>query len=344
MFANAALPPCLPGGSTTDLESSISDWVRSDALAALVNAFGGDPFGGDPTGTHAPAAPTDTGARLAALDLFSAQVWDFRQGGERVEATDPTFSAEIDALVAAAAPALGLAARTRPAWDSYQHVLILGGGLASCLARARLAADLISAGVTTTSVSGLGSLRPLAKSHPDLPYRPTEGDAMLVAARRTFAPDAEFTYRRGSVAPDEPWWVRTATGSSPTLHVLAAPKAPQRKRANTADTLVGWTTLVTRPEPTDRILVVTTDLYVPFQHSDAIRIIGLPYRCGIDTLGLNTIRPNPSGAETAGLEMAGAGTAGADGVPRSTTAKILQEVRSAIQSVRALHATLSRTE
>jgi hypothetical protein len=59
------------------------------------------------------------------------------------------------------------------------------------------------------------------------------------------------------------------------------------------------------------VLVVTTDLFVPFQHCDAVRLLGLPYGCAVETVGFDT----------------------------STTVRtfeLLQEVRSAIRSMRAL--------
>jgi hypothetical protein len=66
------------------------------------------------------------------------------------------------------------------------------------------------------------------------------------------------------------------------------------------------------------VLLVTTDLYVPFQHVDAIKTLGLDLRCGIETVGFSrrTFPHWPSGPAKHG--------------------ELLQEIRSAILSLHNL--------
>ena len=68
-----------------------------------------------------------------------------------------------------------------------------------------------------------------------------------------------------------------------------------------------------------RILLVTSAIYVPFQHADAIRMLGLPYRASVDTVGVDA----SLGREPV-LEQT------------FTASNYLQEVRSAIRSIRML--------
>lgn len=87
------------------------------------------------------------------------------------------------------------------------------------------------------------------------------------------------------------WEVRTyRPAGGPEIHVLAAPSTdPEKRRANTPDTYEFWARRV-KLRATDRILVVTSPMYVPFLHSDAIRILGLRHGCGIDTIGFDPAR------------------------------------------------------
>jgi hypothetical protein len=95
-------------------------------------------------------------------------------------------------------------------------------------------------------------------------------------------------------------------------------------RANTGDSLVAWATSV-EPTPTRaRLLLVTTDVFVPFQHCDAVRLLGLPYGCTIDTIGHDTAA-NPW-------------------VRPTRPFLVLQEIRSAIRSMVLLHEALNRRD
>ncbi|HEY0698378.1 MAG TPA: hypothetical protein VGD43_11280 [Micromonospora sp.] len=299
------------GGSTETLARDIADWVNSAALAALLHAFGSAMPGGD------------TGARLAYLDDFSI-VWDSRGGGERLDARYAERDEPTCQLIAAAVSALGLAGREQPAADRYDHVLILGGGPVTGRARSRFAADLLDGGVTTGTVAGLGSLRPLPSTSAIEGVELTEGDGMLIAVREAFPPSGDVTGRSGTTEAGHSWWVKSYPSTGGQVSVIAAPPTRPGLRANTADTMLGWAELAARPTPDERVLVVTTDLYVPFQHADAIMTLGLPYRCGIETVGFSTrtFHAWPKGP--------------------SHTGELLQELRSAIRSMRSLYTAAQR--
>jgi hypothetical protein len=253
----------------------------------LVAAFGGAFPGGTP------------GALLAFLDDFSDTHWNFRGrlgGAERDRVRVELAGPRADAALAAAA-GLGLTDSIEPPHDAYDHLLILGGLAPACLQRTEHAARL-AATRRIGAVAALGSLRPLGPQERAVPGAGDcvpEADALAAGVRAAFGP--------GSSVP-----------------VLAAPpRNPGAARADTADTYEHWAALA-RPRPADRILIVTSPIYVPFQHCDAIRILALRYRCGIDTVGFDPARastPQPAGA------------AGPD--------RCLQEIRSAIRAARALH-------
>ena len=313
-FPPVALPAWPAGGAPVEaLARDIADWVGSPALAALVRRFGGD----IPSG--------DVATRLTYLDEFSI-VWDSRRGGERSQARYADHDEATRQLVIAAATALGLADRERPATDRYDHVLILGGGPVTGRARSRFAANLLDGGVTTGTVAALGSLRPLPVTSAALgsPVELTEGDGMLMAGQEAFPPLGDVTARHGTTEAGHDWWVKTYPSGMGPVTVVAAPPTQPGRRAITADTMLGWAELVARPTPDERILLVTTHLYVPYQHADAIATLGLPYRCGIDTVGFDTATfpAWPNGPAHVG--------------------EFLQELRSAIRSMRTLHARLER--
>lgn len=300
------------------LTGAIEEWVGAQALRDLVLAFGGTP----PAGS--------LGERLDRLDRFS-EVWDTRGGGERHDSRKVDHGEEIDALTDVAARSLGLRDRaTRPAHAHYRHVLVAGGGVRTCVARSAFAAEIIAGGVTADQVAGLGSLRHVTAEEAShardlgLAEIGTEFDAMDAGLRRAFRLERPAAEHLAPGADFCGWRVRSYRTGGRSTYTLAAPSTePATRRANTGDTLRFWAEEVGAPEPGDRVLLVTTDLHLPFQHCDAVRLLGLRYSCQVDTVGL-------------------APGSLADPLLRHTypTSAMLQEVRSAIRSMRALHAAL----
>ena len=103
------------------------------------------------------------------------------------------------------------------------------------------------------------------------------------------------------------------------LHVVdAQPLDPSRSRANTADTYAwlanssGWVL------PGDAALMITTDIYVPFQHADAVRTLGLPHGIIVDFVGIELGAVDPRLVQS------------------FSACNYLQEIRSTIRSLRML--------
>lgn len=297
-FAPVDLPVCEPGFRFGDIEGAIRRWVASEPMRALVTAYGsGLPDAG-------------VGELLAWLDVFSDEHWDFRRHGrvERDQVRAPDFDPGRAELIMAAAAALRLAESAPPPRPAYDHLVILGGLGRSCLQRAEYAARLVRSGaVRVPEIGALGSHRPLTDAERQLPGLAGavyEVDALEIGVARGFA---------GVEAENRP-----------DIHVLAAPSSePEKRRANTADTYEYWAERV-RLRAADRVLVVTSPIYVPFQHCDAIQILGLRHGCGVDTIGFDP--------EKVTVPLA----PGATGLDR-----YLQEIRSGILSMSRLYSALS---
>ncbi|MGC5289522.1 hypothetical protein [Micromonospora sp. DT231] len=315
------LPVPLPVGAPGDPAAGVARWVGADPMRALVARFGGTwPDG-------------DLAEVLRFLDEFSATHWDFRGGRERPEAREPDLDPETAELVLAAAAGLGLVRPVPPTRATYAHLVVLGGLAHACVRRVGYAAHLLRAGLRVTGeVAVLGSFRPLSDweqrtlADAGLPADDTEVDVLDTAVRRLFGVAAP-SERAGVDAghPHHSWSSRTYRPAGlPPVRVLAAPSSePQRRRAHTADTQRFWAGHA-RVAQGDQILMVTAPIYVPFQHCDALRTLALPYGCGIDTVGVD-----PALGDLAVLPE-----------QTLTPGRYLQEIRSAIRSMRALHARL----
>lgn len=310
------LPPRLDG-----VEPAMEAWARSDALRDLVAAFGGE-------------APRDLelGDLLAWLAKFSAR-WDFRGGRERNLVDPPELDEAIPELVLRAAARLGLVGESEPRATSYDHVLVLGGLARACLARPLHAAQLLRQGrISAGEVVALGGYRPLKGDERSLVEQvvgdeelANEYEVMDAGVRRAFGlggPTAERGEESETVGMS--WRVRDyrpADGFA--IQVVAAPSTKPGRRSNTPDTYGWFATALAQLEPGQRLLLVTSDIYRPYQHADALRMLTLPYGVEVDTIGG---RP---GAIDPRLEQ--------EFLPHH----YLQEIRSTIRAFRDLAAALA---
>lgn len=294
----------------------IEAWIGSPALARMVSAFGGDWF--------ERLGPDE---RLAALEEFSAR-WDFRAGRERNLVDDVDFGPELAAGILDAAAELGLRGANEPRRRGYDLVVILGGLLRACLGRPLQAAGLIGAGtIETPRVVALGGFRPLRGDELELAVRildhevADEYEGMAAGLRAAFGladPVASRGERSETVGAS--WAVdeyRAAGG--PSVHLVAVPSSdPGVRRANTPD---GYEWLAAESGwlgPGSSVLIVTTDIYRPYQYADALRLLGIPHGVAVDLVAA------PPGELDARLAR--------DLLPHS----YLQEMRSTIRSLRLL--------
>ncbi|AVT36179.1 hypothetical protein [Plantactinospora sp. BB1] len=319
-------PVPLPSGagatSRDDLVAGLTGWARSRPLRDLVAAFGAE--------LPDRLAPAKL---LGWLDDFSARHWDFRSRNgavERDEVVETALDPAVAELVRSAAGALGLAGPRPVPGRRYDHLLVLGGLARSCLQRTAYAARLVDTGaVEAGEIAALGSFRPLRPAELHRLHVPAdrhrmrldggyEVDAMDLGIRAAFGCPTAVEQRRSAGGIDHRSWsvaVYRPPGR-PVVRVLAAPSTePATRRAHTSDTYHFWAAEL-GPSAGDRVLVLTSQIYVPFQHCDAIRTLTLGYGCQVDTVGLDP------------AALSGYGPAEPLGADR-----YLQEIRSAIRSI-----------
>ena len=310
-------------------KAKIRAWIESPWLRDLVELFGG---GVSFDGT---AGPT-----LAALEAFSDR-WDFRRmARERGAASDDQqarsgsarwlsaatdVDEETEARVMRAAEHLGLTKSTEPQRASYDAFLVLGGARLSCSLRAVRAAELVQSGTGVATVGLLGAARPVADSERDAtdtyaPGAKDEFELAIAGAEKAFGFDArDFAEERhDDENPNAGWVVRrgdvTYAGQHFRVVAASAPSSdPARRRANSADTLVFFLDHE-HLQSGSTLLLITSQIYVPYVQLEAIRTIGIPRQVLVETIGFPGRDRMP---ELQGM---------------SGTNHYLQEVRSAIQA------------
>ncbi|MEK8110180.1 hypothetical protein NKG94_49450 [Micromonospora sp. M12] len=184
----------------------------------------------------------DLGEVLRFLDDFSARHWDFRGGRERPEAREPDLDPATAELVLESAAALGLIHPMPPTRPAYAHLVVLGGLAHACVRRVGYAAHLLRAGLPVSGeVAVLGSFRQLSEwerrtlADAGLPADDTEVDVLDTAVRRVFGlatPAEQDGVDAGH--PHHSWSSRTYRPDGlPPIRVLAAPSSePDRRRAH----------------------------------------------------------------------------------------------------------------
>lgn len=305
-----------------DLVGAVAGWVMSEAMRRLAAA----------SGWPWPDAPLEvTLAELVrrSADWDFRGRLRASPGAARERHTLTSIPAEVggrvvdEDMIRSAAAELGLAGG-RAITGSFSHAVVLGGMARACLNRAREAARRreelgIPRVVVVTAHRPLGGNEPADAAAAGWGELELESEAALAAARDVF--DLPTT-------PDsltESWWDGDGTGGNegskgidvpegldpvewrrrrswahsrwqrPGLEVdvVAAPSSePAARRTNTADQLVFWAERA-GVEAAHRLLLITTDHYVPAQHFEAIRAVGLRFGCGVETCGVEWV---PAGA------------------------------------------------
>jgi hypothetical protein len=281
--------PSLPPGNLTvaRLDPLLQEWAGSAPIRALAEASGWEwPDCGD-TG--------DLLNRLAAL----CDDWDFRKGVERhlvapgvAEVNGRVIPEE---LIMAAAEALGLVSATPVPPENLSALVVLSGTVRACVNRTRHAAALRGGAVRADSVTVLGGHRQLVGGEPEQAAQLgfgeqfDEADIVLAAARQAFGlgepPDSKESGPRRDGWDDELWtaWAQYAW---PGIQVLIAPSGDPGRRVNTMDQLRYWASEngIGRH---DQVLLLTTQIYVPYQQFSGLRVLGVERGCGVHCCGVD---------------------------------------------------------
>ncbi len=222
---------------------------------------------------------------------------------ERNQVDPDLIKGDDEQLVFAATEALGLRTPLPPKYTSYDHVVILGGLVRANIWRPAYAAHLLREDIATDGVTAISAFRPLAQNPDDpdkdeyklldvfdLPQRRFEWEVMEDGLRRAFDLP-EFTVQMQSAADAQDgdrFRVASAESARQRVNLVVAPSYESGRRANTADGYRYWADQIGHVKNGDRVLAVTTCIYLPYQHAVAIQLLGLPFGCSIDTVGVDT--------------------------------------------------------
>lgn len=297
----------------------IEEWIFAPEFTVLLQSFGKTEIQGNSLKNQ-----------ISDLVEFSS-IWDFR-GKQRKNVSGNTenarwtiedcgFSGQQQENITEAANKLGLIGCTKPSKKEYDYIIVLGGARMSCLFRMKHAKQICDLyGVKTDSIVGLAGMREVMDSERNATdtyarEAKTEFDLMRAALSHVF----------GEIVLDEKekcmnqnlnssWAKEVYQIQDMRLILLAAPSGePQKRRANTADTFAFFMERMHVENKRD-ILLVTSQIYVPYQQLEAIRMLGLPYGHLVETIGF----PNEWSAGLQGLQR-----------PEN----YLQEIRSVLQSM-----------
>jgi hypothetical protein len=258
--------------------------------------------------------------RTLAVERMAAADFNFRaaagqQYRERMQASAADFTPQFRARVRELTSQLGLVRAQEPRCRRYDKTLVLGGGYRSPVLRARYAALLQSEGFRLGEVSFLGSPRFLieepSERHVTEAYAPgasDEFDLMVAAARAEFGlTPVRITFLCGCASAEAQcpnWPGRQAEGAEQTpaaytherradladdagrtaAWVLSASTGRPPYRPDTSDTFALWARCA-NPQVGQRVLVVTSQVFVPFQSFDGIRRLYLPHGVELDVVG-----------------------------------------------------------
>lgn len=322
-----------PSDIAADVLRQAEAWGTHPALTELVDMFGG-------------TVPTDLGfcARMAWLDEFS-RIWDYRAkarsdagsvasqdaaGAVRWLIPRLDLPAARLARIEALTGELGLTSESAPKSTEFDYLLVIGGGRHTNRLRIGYAREL-AIGRRIGHVVLAAASRSLMDSERDAvalcaPDADTEFDLMAAAADEAFGLDTQAVRRyeaqggtdsapRGRRRWDFPPHVIDA-GVPITLLEVPSPD-PDNRRANSADTYT-WAARTVGMHGS-RCLLVSGQPVGPYLHFEALRTLALPFGIRIQSAAFGVERYNRLGARD-----------------EQHPAKILQEVRSAIRSVRAL--------
>jgi hypothetical protein len=206
-------------------------------------------------------------------------------------------------LTYSAAEELGMINPRPPSRSGYDYLLILGGLATGVEPRVRYAAQLVERGLDIgQQIAALGSFRPLQQRELPLSARYAsdsryEIDHLVAMLTALFAVTRGWsTQVHGDPSRDPERASLTATSVAPSGRILTAFAAessdPSRRPANTADTYLLLAREVGLRER-ERILVVTSGLYVPYQHLDAVRVLS-DWGVSIETVGVPSSRSGPT--------------------------------------------------
>lgn len=308
--------------TTKKIKASIECWLNSPELTALVTAFGGE-IPGDLDVTE-----------LAKWLLLFSDNWDYRRKqktkdektGEAARwlVNNETITPSQEKVVLENVEKLGLKGISEPLLEQYDYIIALGGARMSCLFRPKYVREVIDKkGFSPKAVVMLSGMRPVLESERTAtdtyaPESETEFDLINAGSEKVFGLQREYTEERYcSVNPNSSWAVRKYTDLKydfPVLSVSGPSSDPEKRRANSADTFCFFAEKQ-QIQPESKVLLITSQIYVPYQQMEAVRTWAIPNNLYVETVGFPT---EWNDSKQQGMMLA---------------SNYLQEVRSTIQAI-----------
>jgi len=308
--------------AVADLNNHIHAWLYSDELGDIVRSFGG-------TFPH-----SLTLHKQAEWLLSFSDRWDYRniqkkthdeKTGEnaRWQINSSEITEEQKSAVRKGIYQLGLIGIQTPVEKEFDYIIALGGARFSCLYRPRYMHDLIfRQEIKTEAAVLLSGMRPVSESERIVTNTyaanaVTEYDLINSGAEQSFGLPKNYreeVYHNEN--PHKSWAVRTydsLNGTIPLFSISGPSSQPEKRRANSADTYKFFLKKF-HVEPGQKLLLVTSQIYVPYQQLEAIRTLALPNRLYIETVGF----PVKWSGQLQGM---------------MESANYLQEIRSTIQAI-----------
>lgn len=326
------MKPPIDASSAGVIRAKIRAWVTSRWLTDLISLFGGDTPGNG-----------STEQILEELEAFSDR-WDFRRiarergvaaddalregkGSARWLSATTELPPEADERIVEDARHLGLVQGHEPSRSDYDYVVVLGGARLSCKLRSDRAAEVMRAGTHAGKVILLGAARPVADSERDAtdtyaPGATDEFDLIIAGAQGSFgfgqSPSEEVRHEDANNR-NLSWATKRFKarfdGQDLEIIAMSAPSSdPLHRRANSADTIVFFLDRE-HVHPNSKLLLITSQIYVPYVQLEALRTVALPRQLLVETIGF----PGDRMPKLQGLSNAN---------------HYLQEIRSTIQAAR----------
>jgi len=283
--------PPVGGDRIGKINNAIEEWLSNPELHRLVEVFGGKIPSKNKLDDY------------AKWFLEFSNCWDFR--ANQKQAYDAKVGEGVRWMVKSenltelqknaalkAASSLGLRGIESPAFNSYDYIWVLGGARMSCLLRTRKALKTVNQMESAPkSLIMLASMRPIGDSEREAtntyaPKAETEFDLFVAAFEKEQSCCTSTEERYDDTNnPNSSWIVRKYPIEGSDAIIIAAPSSePNVRRANSADTYQFFFEQF-KPKQGASILLVTSQIYVPYQHMEAIRTIAIPYDIYLDTIG-----------------------------------------------------------
>lgn len=305
--------------SGENMLQQLEAWVNSSELANIVSSFDG-------------TLPDDFSLEEKIFWLLEfSERWDYRKKqktqdkttGENVrwKVSNENITSEQEKAVHDAIFPLGLIGVQVPECKSFDYILALGGARYSCLYRPQYTEYLLENNIVKAKeIILLSGMRPVSDSEREatVTYAPralTEYDLINAGAEASFHLKKDFyeeSYHNENINLN--WAIRKYQTESgvPVTSYSGPSSEPEVRRANSSDTYKFFLEK-RKVQPGSRLLLVTSQIYVPYQQIEAVRTLGIPYDLYIETVGF----PTEWGKKLQGM---------------METANYLQEIRSAIQA------------